>query len=108
MISLQDFCDTCDETLDIFSFTDFCPNGLQVEGKKQVRTFATAVTASLATIEKAIEWGADLLLVHHGLFWNRDSYVISGVKRKKIAALINNDISLLAYHLLGCPSEMGE
>lgn len=78
---------------------DFCPNGLQVEGNSEITTLATAVTASLETIEFAIKIGVDALIVHHGLFWSKDSYVIQGVKKKKLASLLKNGISLFAYHL---------
>lgn len=78
---------------------DYGPNGLQVEGKATVSRLATAVSASLATIEAAVAQRADVLIVHHGLFWQRDSYVIEGVKRKKLALLLQHGISLFAYHL---------
>ncbi len=79
--------------------SDSCPNGLQVEGKPTLARLATAVSASLQTIEAAIERQADALIVHHGLFWSRDSFVIQGVKRKKLALLMQHDLSLFAYHL---------
>lgn len=80
-------------------FADFCPNGLQVEGVSKVSSVATAVSASLETIEKAVKQKVQLLIVHHGLFWNRDSQVISGVKKEKIELLLKSGISLMAYHL---------
>lgn len=79
--------------------TDYCPNGLQIEGKALINRLATAVSANLATIEKTIERQMDVLIVHHGLFWQRDSYAIQGTKRKKIALLLEHGISLFAYHL---------
>lgn len=79
--------------------TDSCPNGLQVEGKSEIRRLATAVSASLKTIEAAIRHGADALIVHHGLFWSRDSFVIQGTKRQKLALLMQHNLSLFAYHL---------
>lgn len=78
---------------------DYCPNGLQVEGKGAVSKVATAVTASLATIEAAVEQGVDALVVHHGLFWKGDSYVVTGPKRERLALLLNNEMSLFGYHL---------
>lgn len=80
-------------------FVDYCPNGLQVEGKEEVRKVATAVSASLSTIEKAVEAGCDALVVHHGLFWNGDSPLVRGTKRKKLKLLLEKGISLFAYHL---------
>lgn len=99
MITLQELCAYLDELLQPTLFSDGCPNGLQVEGKAKIKTIATAVTASLATIEAAIEAEADALIVHHGLFWNRDSYTITGTKRKKLELLLKSGLSLLAYHL---------
>src|SRR4051812_10649331 len=78
--------------------TDYCPNGMQVEGKEQVSKIATAVSANLETIEKAIELEVDALIVHHGLFWQRDPYVIQGIKKRKLGLLLEYNISLFAYH----------
>jgi dinuclear metal center YbgI/SA1388 family protein len=99
MMTLQELCDHLDELLNVGNFGDYCPNGLQVEGRQEVRRVATAVTASLATIHQAVERGVDALLVHHGLFWKGDSFPIVGSKQRKIRLLLDNDVSLLAYHL---------
>lgn len=99
MITLQELCTSLDLLLQPALFPDGCPNGLQVEGKPSIRKCATAVSASLATLEAAVENGVDALIVHHGLFWNQDSYVITGVKRKKLELLLKSGLSLLAYHL---------
>ncbi len=80
-------------------FKDYCPNGLQVEGRAEVRKIATAVTASLHVLDRAIRWGADAILVHHGYFWRNEDAVLVGIKKRRIAQLLNNDVSLLAYHL---------
>ncbi|WP_341658874.1 Nif3-like dinuclear metal center hexameric protein [Vibrio sp.] len=78
---------------------DYAPNGLQVEGKLEVHTVVTGVTASQALIEKAIEKKADALLVHHGYFWKGEPEPIRGMKGNRIRALIKNDINLYGYHL---------
>lgn len=78
---------------------DYCPNGLQVEGKKTVKKIVTGVTASQALIEAAIDAKADAILVHHGYFWKGESQPITGMKGKRIRFLIQNDINLYAYHL---------
>ncbi|WP_070962756.1 Nif3-like dinuclear metal center hexameric protein [Vibrio sonorensis] len=78
---------------------DYCPNGLQVEGKSEVKKVVTGVTASQALIEKAIELNADAILVHHGYFWKGEPEPIRGMKGKRIRSLIQNDINLIAYHL---------
>ncbi len=108
MITLQEFCAYLDQYLDCRAFTDYGPNGLQVEGKNKLKKIATAVSASQATIEEAIACGADALIVHHGMFWNRDPYEVVGVKKDKIKLLLENNVSLLAYHLpLDAHSEVG-
>ena len=99
MITLQELYRYLNEILQVPAFADFCTNGVQVEGNTSIRRIATGVSASLETIQSAVEQEAQALIVHHGLFWNRDSHVITGVKRKKIQLLLQNDISLLAYHL---------
>ncbi|WP_375753163.1 Nif3-like dinuclear metal center hexameric protein [Vibrio sp. HN007] len=78
---------------------DYCPNGLQVEGREDVRKVITGVTASKALIEKAIETRADAILVHHGYFWKGEAESIRGMKGDRIRTLIKNDINLYAYHL---------
>ncbi|MCG7490338.1 Nif3-like dinuclear metal center hexameric protein [Vibrio sp. Of14-4] len=78
---------------------DYAPNGLQVEGKLEVQSIVTGVTASQALIEKAIEKKADALLVHHGYFWKGEPEPIRGMKGNRIRALIKNDINLFGYHL---------
>jgi len=78
---------------------DFCPNGLQVQGSDEINKIVTGVTATQALIEQAILEKADALVVHHGFFWKNESYVIRGMKHQRIKALIENNISLFAYHL---------
>lgn len=79
--------------------SDYGLNGLQVEGKGEIAKMATAVSSNLATIEAAVALGVDALIVHHGMFWQRDSYAIEGVKRKKLELLLKHGINLFAYHL---------
>ncbi len=89
-------------------FKDYCPNGVQVEGRAEVRRIATGVTASQQVLEQAIEWGADAILVHHGYFWRNEEATIVGIKKNRIAELLRNDVSLLAYHLpLDAHAELG-
>lgn len=78
---------------------DYCPNGLQVQGKDTIKKIITGVTATQALIDKAIDEKADAIVVHHGYFWKNESYVIRGMKHKRIKALLDNDINLFAYHL---------
>lgn len=78
---------------------DYTPNGLQIEGKKEITKIVTGVTASQALINRAIDEKADAIIVHHGYFWKNESYIIRGMKHKRIKSLLNNDINLFAYHL---------
>ena len=99
MTKLQDIIQWCDQTLKSSEFKDYAPNGLQIEGKTEVRKILAAVTASQDAIDAAIRENADLLLVHHGYFWKGEAYPITGMRGKRIKSLIQHDISLLAYHL---------
>jgi dinuclear metal center YbgI/SA1388 family protein len=89
-------------------FRDYCPNGVQVEGRPEIRRIATAVSASQFVLDAAIAWGADAILVHHGYFWRNEDPTLTGLKKRRIARLINEDVSLLAYHLpLDAHPELG-
>jgi len=105
---LDELCDYNASLLQTGMFKDYCPNGLQVEGRAEVVRIATAVTASRQALEEAIEWGADAILVHHGYFWRNEDATIVGIRKKRIAQLLRNDVSLLAYHLpLDAHAELG-
>lgn len=99
MVHLRDLQRYLDDLLEVERFADYCPNGLQVEGGATVRRLVSGVTASQALIEAAIEADADALLVHHGYFWKGEAAPIVGLKKRRIARLLEHDISLLAYHL---------
>ncbi len=89
-------------------FKDYGPNGLQVEGRAEVRRLCTGVTASLAFIQAAIDAGADTLLVHHGLFWRSQDGRLTGWLGARVRLLMKHDINLLAYHLpLDAHAELG-
>ena len=88
-----------DALLETARFRDYCPNGLQVEGRARVRRVVCGVTASLALIDAAIARGADALLVHHGWFWKSEDGRVTGFRRERMARLLGNGISLFAYHL---------
>ena len=95
----QELVENLDKLLACGQFRDYAPNGLQVQGSDRVARVMTGVTASQALIEKAIAWGADTLLVHHGYFWKNEPAVITGMKAQRIKALLAHNINLLAYHL---------
>lgn len=88
-----------DGLLEVSRYRDYCPNGLQVEGRAEIRRIATGVTASLALIEAALSDGADAILVHHGYFWKGDDPRITGTRRARVALLLERDLNLFAYHL---------
>jgi dinuclear metal center YbgI/SA1388 family protein len=94
--------------LEVARFRDYCPNGLQVEGRAGVRSIVTGVTASLALLNAAREAGADTVLVHHGYFWRGEEPRVTGTRRTRIALLLEHDINLFAYHLpLDAHAEVG-
>ena len=89
-------------------FKDYGPNGLQVEGKADVRKIVSGVTASLALIEAAVAAQADAIFVHHGLFWRGQSGTVTGWMKQRLALLLRHDINLYAYHLpLDAHPELG-
>jgi dinuclear metal center YbgI/SA1388 family protein len=90
------------------AFKDYGPNGLQVEGAREVRRIASGVTASLAFIDAAIADGADTLLVHHGLFWRGQDGRLTGWLAARVRRLMAADVNLYAYHLpLDAHAELG-
>ena len=99
MVKLSELARHCDDLLEVDRFRDYCPNGLQVQGKDQIETIVSGVTACQALIDDAIEHQADAILVHHGYFWKGEDVRIVGMKRRRIQALLNSGTSLLAYHL---------
>lgn len=99
MINRVELIKYCDEYLNAGIFKDYCPNGLQVEGNESISKIITGVTASQALIESAIEYQADLLMVHHGFFWKGESAVLTGIKKRRLKSLLMHDINLVAYHL---------
>lgn len=89
-------------------FKDYCPNGLQVEGRENVNKIVTGVTACQALIDAAIERQVDAILVHHGYFWRGEAEPIVGMKKRRLKALLENDVNLIAYHLpLDVHNELG-
>lgn len=97
-----------DELLQVAAFEDYCPNGLQVQGRETVAKIVGGVTASQALVDAAVAEGADALLVHHGYFWKGEDPRIIGIKYRRLKALMAAGINLLAYHLpLDAHPELG-
>ncbi|KGH31952.1 metal-binding protein [Comamonas testosteroni] len=108
MTTRQDMLQAFDALLQPERFKDYGPNGLQVEGKSEIRRIVSGVTASRALIEGAIEAGADAIFVHHGLFWRGMDGRITGWLKERIRLLLAHDINLFAYHLpLDAHAELG-
>ncbi|HNJ51189.1 MAG TPA: Nif3-like dinuclear metal center hexameric protein, partial [Accumulibacter sp.] len=97
-----------DGLLDAGRWRDYCPNGLQVEGRPEIERVVAGVSASAALIEAAIERNADAILVHHGWFWRGEDARIVGIRRKRLHLLLAHEINLIAYHLpLDSHAELG-
>lgn len=89
-------------------FRDYCPNGLQVEGRAEVTRVVAGVTASQALLDAAVARGADAVLVHHGYFWKGEDGRVTGIRRNRLKTLLEHDINLFAYHLpLDAHPELG-
>ncbi len=81
------------------TIADYAPNGLQIEGRFEIRRLCTAVSISQSVIQTAVQWQADAILVHHGFFWRGEKSVLTGIRRQRIGDLLNQNLNLFAYHL---------
>ena len=99
MVRRDDMLHALDALLKPQQFRDYCPNGLQVEGREQIRRVVTGVTACQALLDAALVEEADAVLVHHGYFWKNEDARIRGMKRQRLHTLLKNDLNLFAYHL---------
>jgi dinuclear metal center YbgI/SA1388 family protein len=108
MVQREQLTDYLDTLLNVAAFDDYCPNGLQVEGRAEISNIIGGVTASQALINAAILNGADTLLVHHGYFWKGEDPRVVGMKHRRLMSLLDAGINLLAYHLpLDAHPELG-
>lgn len=98
-VSLHELMTELNAQLKPEQFKDYCPNGLQVEGRSEVKKIISGVTACQALIDAAIANNADALLVHHGYFWRGEDQTVTGLKKSRIQKLLEHDVSLIAYHL---------
>ncbi|MDQ3729805.1 MAG: Nif3-like dinuclear metal center hexameric protein [Actinomycetota bacterium] len=99
MPSRDDIITFCDNTLDVGAFADYGPNGLQVPGSAEVGVIATCVSAHLESISRAIDAGANLLIAHHGLFWDFHSRALSEPMAARLRAALGANLSVAGYHL---------
>ncbi|MDB5776979.1 MAG: metal-binding protein [Herbaspirillum sp.] len=96
------------QKLNVEQYRDYCPNGLQVEGRAEIGSIVSGVTASLALIEAALDLKADAILVHHGYFWRGEDPRVVGIRQKRLTQLLAHQINLFAYHLpLDMHTELG-
>lgn len=96
------------QLLDVPRFHDYCPNGLQVEGRDQIHTVISGVTASFDLLQTAVTMRADAILVHHGYFWRGEERSLRGIRHRRIALLMKHEINLFVYHLpLDAHPELG-
>ena len=98
-MKIQELIDYTGQILQVERFRNYCPNGLQVEGRQEVRKIVSGVSASMQLLQAAHAAGADLILVHHGYFWRNEDPVVVGIKRKRLQFLLQHELNLLAYHL---------
>jgi dinuclear metal center YbgI/SA1388 family protein len=107
-MQLRDLVAHTDRLLAADAFADYCPNGLQVQGRPEVHTLIGGVSACQALLDAAVQLGADAVLVHHGYFWKGEDPRIVGMKQRRLATLLRHEISLIAYHLpLDAHPELG-
>lgn len=99
MVKINELTHYTQQLMQVTRFKDYCPNGLQVEGRDEINKIVTGVTASMALLEAAHKVGADLVLVHHGYFWRNETPEIVGIKQRRIKFLLTHGINLMAYHL---------
>jgi len=99
VVRINELIEYCSATLDSTRFLDPSLNGLQVAGGGTIQRVASAVSVNQKVIREAIDWRADVLLVHHGLFWGERSRPIAGPLRVRLQLLLNADVNLVAYHL---------
>lgn len=99
MVEQKTLSEYCHQYLQVDKFSDYCPNGLQIQGKPEIQNILSGVSANQDLIDRAIDEKADALFVHHGFFWKSEALEIIGIKKNRIKALLEHDINLFAYHL---------
>jgi dinuclear metal center YbgI/SA1388 family protein len=108
MASRDDILEYARELLDLDAYHDYGPMGLQVVGADEVTKIAAGVSSSRELFERAGQAGAQLLIVHHGLFWDNDPRVVDRQLKARLQALFDADLNLAAYHLaLDAHPELG-
>ncbi len=107
-MKIDDLSDYLNQLLQAERFNDYCPNGLQVGGKREINKIVTGVTASMDLLQAALQANADAVLVHHGYFWRNEALPITGIKKRRLQFLLQHEINLFAFHLpLDAHPELG-
>lgn len=99
MVTLTKLASFLQDLLAVDAIKDYCPNGIQVAGREQLRKIVTGVTACQRLLSAALAAKADAVLVHHGYFWKNEDPCVVGIKQQRLKLLLENNMSLLAYHL---------
>jgi len=99
MPAIADVTDYLDALLDIGAFRDYGPNGLQVPGRAEVQTVVTGVSAHAELLRRAAAHDAELVIVHHGLFWRGQPLEITPTLHRRLQVLYGHEMALAAYHL---------
>ncbi|MBF0414889.1 MAG: Nif3-like dinuclear metal center hexameric protein [Magnetococcales bacterium] len=99
MVPLKKMATYLDHLLQVHQFVDYCPNGIQVQGRKKIKKMVTGVSACTEIFQAARDQKADLILVHHGLFWEKDTRAIQGLLRQRLRLLMKHNLTLMAFHL---------
>ncbi len=107
-MDVTELLDYTGQLLQVERFRDHCPNGLQVQGRREIRRIISGVSACMGLLKAAVEQDADLVLVHHGYFWKSEDARVIGIKRDRLGYLLRHDLNLVAYHLpLDAHPELG-
>lgn len=99
MVDVSKCIDFINEYLQIDKFQDYCPNGLQVSGKSNIKKIVSGVSACQKLFEQAVDANADLIIVHHGLYWHKQSPCAVGIMKQRLTSLFQHNMNLAAYHL---------
>ncbi len=101
MIARDKIIEHLSDFLNVDMFTDYCVNGLQVEGSKTIKKIVTGVSVSQRLFQAAIDIQADMIIVHHGLFWKStpSPFSLTGVLKHRVKQLLDHNINLAGYHL---------
>ena len=99
MVQRDELIKWLNDYLKISQFSDYCPNGLQLEGNSEIKLITCAVSSSLSMIKKSVQINSDLLIVHHGLIWKGDWNTITGGYYQRVKTALDHNLNIAGYHL---------